>query len=103
MKANIQEKRILKALQVIERMKEGRSIIEACRDIGIRTSTLEVVCEENPEIFDKLREIFAANGQRALELFTAYSNEFKQELEVDGLTDITDILPRLKGKRQVVG
>ena len=69
MNANIQAERINKALQVIEHMKEGKDITQAFRLVGIRQSTFEKACEENPEIFDELREVVVAHGQRVKELY----------------------------------
>jgi len=94
--ANIQVERIDKALQVIERMNEGKDISQACRLVGIRQSTFEKVCEKNPEIFAKLREVVVIIGQRVKELQTAEINELKQELEAEGITDRADILSRLR-------
>ena len=95
MKANIQAKRIDQTLQVIERMKEGRFIHEACRDVGIRTSTLETVCDQNPEIFDKIREVFAIQGEHVVELISAYNNELLKELEAEELAYQTKKSSRL--------
>jgi hypothetical protein len=96
MNANIQAERIDKALQVIERMKEGIDITQACHFMGMHQSTFEKVCEENPEIFDKLREVVVIIGQRVKELQTAEINELKQELEADGIMDRADILSLLQ-------
>ncbi len=96
MNDNIQAERTNKAHQVIEQMKEGKDITQAFRLVGIRQSTFEEACEENPEIFARLREVVVAQGQRVRELYAAYSNELRQELEADGITDRADILPRLR-------
>ncbi len=96
MNANIQAQRINKALQVIELMREGKDITQAFRLIGIRQSTFEKACEENPAIFDELRDIVVAHAQRVKELYAAYSNERMQELEAEGITDKADILSRLR-------
>jgi hypothetical protein len=95
MNANTQAERINKAFQVIEFMKEGIDISQAYRLVGIRQSTFEKACEENPEIFAKLREAVVIIGQRVKELQTAEINELKQELEAEGITDRADILSRL--------
>jgi hypothetical protein len=96
MNANIQAKLIDKALQVIEDMNEGIDITQAFRLVGIRQSIFEMVCEENPEIFAKLREVVVAQGQRVKELYAAYSNELRQELEAEGIMDKADILSLLR-------
>jgi hypothetical protein len=96
MKADIQTSRIDKALQVIEHMKEGKDITQAFRLVGIRQSTFEKVCEENPAIFDELREVVVAHAQRVKELFAAYSYQRMQELEAEEITDKADILARLR-------
>ena len=95
MNANIQAERVNKALQVIEHMKEGIDITQAFRLVGIRQRTFEKVCEENPEIFEKLREVVVIIGQRVKELYNDYCNELKQELEADGFTDRVDIISHL--------
>jgi len=102
MKANIQAKRIDQTLQVIERMKEGRFIHEACRDVGIRTSTLETVCDQNPEIFDKIREVFAIQGQHVVELIIAHNNELLKELEAEELAYQTKKSSRLLANKKIV-
>ena len=98
MNANIQAERITKALQVIEHMKEGKDITQAFRLVGIHQSTFEKACEENPAIFAALRQIVAAQAQRVRELYAAYSNELRQELEAEGITDRADLLSRLRKK-----
>ncbi len=95
MNANTQAERINKALQVIRHMKKGKDITQAFRLVGIRQSTFEKVCEENPEIFAILREIVVAQAQRVKELYAAYSNELRQELEAEGIMDSAEILSRL--------
>ena len=96
MNANIQAERIDKSFQVIEHMKEGKDITQACRFVGIRQRTFEKVCEENPEIFTQLREIVADQGQRVRELYAAYGNELRQQLEAEGIMDRADTLSRFR-------
>jgi hypothetical protein len=95
MNAKIQASRIDKALQVIEHMREGIDITQAFRIIGIRQSTFEKACEENPEIFTQLREVVAAQGQRVKELYAIHIKELQQGIEAEGITDRADIVSRL--------
>jgi hypothetical protein len=101
MKANKQAIRIEKALQVIERLNEGRVILDACRLVGLRQTTFEKVCEENPEIFEKMRDAVVGNYQRYSKYITAYCNELRQKLISGGLTEISS--GDLQGAEQNAG
>jgi len=89
MNANIQTKHINQALQVIERMNIGMTIVDACREVGIPRSTFYDICKRNPKAVAKVQEIIEANAQQQLGLILSHKTEILQKVISDGLADTT--------------
>jgi len=72
MKAPTKASRINNALQVIQQMNNGMTVVEACRAVGMSHSLFYYVLENNPEavaeVQDKAKNISMANG-RGLAVF----------------------------------
>ena len=95
MNANIQTKHINQALQVIERMNIGMTIVDACREVGIPRSTFYDICKRNPEAVAKVQEIIEANAQQQLGLILSHKTEILKKVISDGLADTTKPKDRL--------
>ena len=95
MKALAKASRVNTALQVIQRMNNGMTIIDACREVGVPRSTFYDICKRNPEAVAKVQEIIEANAQQQLGLILSHKTEILQKVISDGLADTTKPKDRL--------
>jgi hypothetical protein len=95
MKALAKASRVNTALQVIQRMNNGMTIVDACRKVGVPRSTFYDICKRNPEAVAKVQEIIEANAQQQLGLILSHKTEILQKVISDGLADTTKPKDRL--------
>jgi hypothetical protein len=51
------------ALQVIQYMNDGMSVVDACRLVGIPRSSYYYILENNPKVIAKVQAIIEANNR----------------------------------------
>jgi len=95
MKALAKASRVNTALQVIQLMNNGMTIVDACREVGVPRSTFYDICKRNPEAVAKVQEIIEANAQQQLGLILSHKTEILQKVISDGLADTTKPKDRL--------
>ena len=95
MKSLARASRVNTALQVIQRMNNGMTIVDACREVGVPRSTFYDICKRNPEAVAIVQEIIEANAQQQLGLILSYKTEILQKVISDGLADTTKPKDRL--------
>ena len=92
MKAIAKTSRVNTALQVIQHMNDGMTVVAACKEVGIPRSTFYDVVKKNPEAITGYQEIVDANARHQLGLILFHKNEILQKVIEDGLSD--SIAPR---------
>jgi predicted DNA-binding protein YlxM (UPF0122 family) len=84
--------RVNTALQVFQHMNDGKTVVAACKEVGIPRSTFYDVVKKNPEVVTEYQEIVEANARYQLGLILFHKNEILQKVIEDGLSE--DTAPR---------
>ena len=87
MKAIAKTSRVNTALQVIQHMNDGMTVVAACKEVGIPRSTFYDVVNKNPEAVAEYQEIVEANARRQLGLILFHKTEILQKVIEDGLSE----------------
>ena len=87
--------RVNSALQVIQHMNDGMTVVSACKEVGIPRSTFYDVVKKNPEAVTEYQEIVDANYRHQLGLILFHKNEILQKVIDDGLSEKTAPRERL--------
>jgi hypothetical protein len=95
MKAIAKTSRVNTALQVIQHMNDGMTVVAACKEAGIPRSTFYDVVNKNPEAVMEYQEIVEGNAHHQLGLILFHKNEILQKVIEDGLSDNTAPRERL--------
>jgi hypothetical protein len=92
MKEIAKTSRVNTAIQVIQHMNDGMTVIDACKEVGIPRSTFYNVVKKNPEAVTEYQEIVDANARHQLGLILFHKNEILQKVIEDRLSE--DTAPR---------
>jgi len=95
MKALTKASRVNTALQVIQRMNAGMSVVEACRLVGMPRSSFYYFVENNPEAIAEIQAIIDANQREQLGLILLSKNEILRKVIESGLAEETKPRDRL--------
>ena len=95
MKEIAKTSRVNTAIQVIQYMNDGMTVIDACKEVGMPRSTFYDVVKKNPEAVTEYQEIVDANYRHQLGLILFHKNEILQKVIEDGLSDNTSPRERL--------
>ena len=95
MKAIAKASRVNTALQVIQHMNDGKTVVAACKEVGIPRSTFYDVVNKNPEAVTEYQEIVEVNARHQLGLILFHKNEILQKVIEDGLSEGTHPRERL--------
>ena len=95
MKAITKASRINTAVQVIQLMNAGMSVVEACKVVGMPRSSFYYVVENNPEEIAEAQVIIEANNREQLGLILASKNEILLQVIDAGLAEETKPKDRL--------
>jgi len=87
--------RVNTALQVIQHMNDGMTVIAACKEVGIPRSTFYDVVKKNPEAVTEFQEVVEANSRYQLGLILFHKTEILQKVIEDGLSDNSSTRERL--------
>ena len=96
MKALAKASRINTAMQVIQQMTKGMTVVDACRTVGLPRSSFYDIVEKNPDAFCEIREIIDANNREQLRLILQSKTEMLRKVIDDGLADTTKPRDRLE-------
>ena len=83
------------ALQVIQHMNAGMTVVEACREVGMPRSSFYYIVENNPEAIAEVQEIINTSNREQLVLMMISQNELLRKVIEDGLSDKTKPRDRL--------
>jgi ACT domain-containing protein len=81
MKALTKASRVNTALQVIQHMNDGMSVIDACRKVGMPRSSFYYFMENNPEAVAEVQAIIEADNREQLGLILASKTEMLNKVE----------------------
>src|SRR4030067_2606608 len=95
MKSVTKASRVNNALQVIQHMNDGMSVVDACRMAGMPRSSFYYIVENNPESIADAQAIIEANNREQLGLILASKNEILRKVISAGLADETKPKDRL--------
>lgn len=95
MKSLAKASRMNTALQVIQHMNAGMTVLEACREVGIARSSFYYIVENNPEAIAEFQDIINASNREQLGLMLMSKNELLRKVIEDGLSDKTKPRDRL--------
>jgi len=87
--------RVNNALQVIQHMNTGMSVVDACRIVGMPRSSFYYIIENNPEAIAEAQAIIEANNREQLGLILASKNEILRKVIDAGLANETKPRDRL--------
>jgi len=97
--------RVNSAIQVIQRMNDGMTVVDACEEVGIPRSTYYDIIKNNPEVIAEYQEMVEANAKEQLGMILLHKNQILQKIIEDGLSDGTSPKDRLaiyKGLNELV-
>jgi len=95
MKSLAKASRMNTALQVIQHINTGMTVVEACREMGIARSSFYYIVENNPEAIAEVQDIINASNREQLGLMLLSKNELLRKVIEDGLSDKTKPRDRL--------
>lgn len=95
MKALAKSSRVNSALQVIQLMNDGMSVVDACKAVGIPRSSYYHTMRENPEAVAEIQAIIEANKREQLGLILMSQNEILKKVIDAGLAEETKPRDRL--------
>ncbi len=95
MKSLTKTSRLNTALQVIQHMNAGMTVVEACREVGIARSSFYYIVENNPEAIAEFQNIINDSNREQLGLMLLSKNELLRKVIEDGLSDKTKPRDRL--------
>ncbi|MHA2401867.1 MAG: helix-turn-helix domain-containing protein [Candidatus Kariarchaeaceae archaeon] len=95
MKAIAKTSRVNTALQVIQHMNDGMTVVDACKEMGMPRSTFYDVVKKNPKAITDYQEIVEANARHQLGLILFHKSEILQKVIKDGLSERTPPRERL--------
>lgn len=87
--------RINTALQVIQHMNDGMTVVEACKEVGIPRSSFYYIVDNNPEAIAEIQTLIDANNREQLGLILLTKTEILRKLIQEGLSDKTKPRERL--------
>jgi DNA-binding IclR family transcriptional regulator len=95
MKAITKASRVNTALQVIQHMNDGMTVVEACKEVGIPRSSFYYIVDNNPEAIAEIQTPIDANNREQLGLILLTKTEILRKLVEEGLSDKTNTRDRL--------
>jgi len=87
--------RVNNALQVIQHMNAGMSVVDACRIVGMPRSSFYYIVEHNPRAIAVIQAIIDINNREQLALILQNELDMLEKIIQDGLSDKTSPRARL--------
>jgi hypothetical protein len=92
MKSITKASRVNSAIQVIQHMNSGMTVVDACEEIGLPRSSFYDIVKKNPEAIAEYQEMVRINARQQLGLILLHKTEILNKIIQDALSD--DISPR---------
>jgi ACT domain-containing protein len=87
--------RINNAIQVIQRMNDGLTVVAACDEVGLARSSFYHIIKKYPEAIAEYQEMVKANAKVQLGMILLNKTEILQKVIADGLSEETAPRDRL--------
>lgn len=87
--------RVNSAIQVIQRMNDGMTVVAACNNIGMPRSTFYDIVRKNPEAIAEYQAMVKLNAKKQLGLILLSKTQILQRVIEDGLSENTAPRDRL--------
>jgi hypothetical protein len=95
MKSITKASRINTAVQVIQYMNNGMTVVDACKAVGVPRSSFYYIMENNPEAFAEMQARIDANNREQLTMIQLSRTEMLRRIIQDGLSAETKPKDRL--------
>ena len=95
MKTLTKASRINNAIQVVEYMNIGMTVVEACKAVGMPRSSFYYIMENNPDAFAEMQARIDANNREQLAMIQLSKTELLRKIIQDGLSADTKPKDRL--------
>lgn len=101
MKSLAKTARTNKALLVFNRMSEGLSVSDACKETGIPRSTFYDLCKRDPQSVAAIQEVIEAEARQRLVLVLVNQTRLLEMVIMDGLAGTTKPRDRIRILREM--
>lgn len=88
MKSITKASRINTAVQVIQYMNAGISVVEACKAVGMPRSSFYCIMDNNPDALAEAQELIDISNREQLGLIFLTKTEMLRRVIVDGLSTV---------------
>jgi len=95
MKALTKASRVSSAIQVMQHMNSGMTVVDACKEIGIPRSTYYHLIKTHPEAMAEYQEMVEANARHQFGLILSHNTQILEKIIEDALSDNTTPRERL--------
>lgn len=95
MKTPAKSARVNSALQVLENVHSGMTVVDACREVGLPRSSFYDIVRNNPEAISEYQELVEDNARQQLRMILLSQTEILQRVIEDALSDETAPRDRL--------
>ena len=95
MKSLTKASRVNTALQVIQHMNNGMTVVEACKAVGMPRSSFYYIMVNNPDAFAEMQARIDANNREQLAMIQLSKTEMLRRIIQDGLSADTKPKDRL--------
>jgi CRP-like cAMP-binding protein len=95
MKSITKASRINNAVQVVQYMNNGMTVVEACKAVGMPRSSFYYMMENNPDAFAEMQACIDANNREQLAMIQLSKTEMLRKIIQDGLSADTKPKDRL--------
>jgi predicted DNA-binding protein YlxM (UPF0122 family) len=101
MKSITKASRVNSAIQVIQHMNSGMTVVDACEEIGLPRSSFYDIVKKNPEAIAEYQEMVRINARQQLGLILLHKTEILNKIIQDALSDDTSPRERLAIYKQL--
>ena len=92
MKSLAKAARVNKAIEVIQHMNDGLTVVDACKEVGMPRSSYYDVVKNNPEAISEYHELVQLNARQQLGMILSHKTEILGKIIEDGISE--DTAPR---------
>jgi pentatricopeptide repeat protein len=86
MKSLTKAARVNTALQVVQHMNDGLTVVDACKAVGLPRSSFYYIMDNNPDAFAEMLALMNANNREQLTMIQLSKTEMLRRIIQDGLS-----------------
>ena len=95
MKSLAKAARVNKAIEVIQHMNKGMTVVDACQEVSLPRSSYYDVIKKNPEAIAEYHELVQLNARQQLGMILSHKTEILGKIIDDGMAENTAPRDRL--------